>query len=61
VTRAEHKRDILLALAMILGKDDDLMPDEIDPDSSDCKRWEAARDELVMEFERRSAAFRVTA
>lgn len=56
MTRADHKRSILLALSMIIGKDDDLMPDEIDPDSAEGRRWQAARDELVAEFDRRAAA-----
>ncbi len=56
VTRADHKRSILLALSMILAKDDDLMNDEFDPDGPEARRWQSARDELVAEFERRSLA-----
>ena len=58
MTRADHKRAILLALSMLLGKDDDLMPDEIDPDGPEGSRWQAARDELVAEFDRRAEASR---
>ena len=54
MTRAEHKRQILRDIATILEKDNDLMPDEIDPDGSDAGRWEAARDELAAEFFRRA-------
>ena len=54
VTRIEHKKDILAVLVSILSKDDDLMPDDIDPDGDDGKRWQAARDELVEEFDRRA-------
>jgi hypothetical protein len=56
VTRAQHKRNILRDLAAILGKDDDLMPNEIDDESRDGKAWQAARDELVEEFERRATS-----
>ena len=54
MTRADHKRGILRALSMIILEDDDLMPDEIDPDGPEGKRWQAARDELVAEFDRRA-------
>ena len=54
MTRAEHKRQILRDIATILEKDNDLMPDEIDPDSPEAKRWEAARDALSAEFFRRA-------
>ena len=56
--RAQHKRNILRDLATILDKDDDLMHDEIDPDGRDGKAWQAARDELVEEFERRAVGKR---
>lgn len=54
MTCAEHKRQILRDIATILEKDNDLMPDEIDPDSPEAKRWEAARDALSAEFFRRA-------
>lgn len=54
MTKAQHGKDLLAVLALILLKDDDLMHDEIDPDGDDAKRWQAARDELVDEFERRA-------
>ena len=54
MTRAEHKRSILRDLAAIIDKDDELMPIEIDADGRDGKSWQAARDELVEEFERRA-------
>jgi hypothetical protein len=54
VTRAEHKRALLRDIAAIISKDDDLMPSEIDDESRDGKAWQAARDELVDEFERRA-------
>ncbi len=53
--KADHKRCILRDLAVILGKDDDLMRDEIDPCGRDAGSWRAAKDELIAEFERRSA------
>ncbi len=54
MTRSEHKRALLRDLAAIIHKDDDLMPEEVDIDGLDGKRWAAARDELVVEFERRA-------
>lgn len=55
MTKAQHKRNLFRDLASIIGKDDDLMPAEFDDDSRDGKSWQAARDELVEEFERRAA------
>jgi hypothetical protein len=54
MTRDEHKRQILRDLATILAKDDDLMLEEIDPNGREARSWQAARDELVAEFERRA-------
>jgi hypothetical protein len=54
-TKAHHKAALLRDLATIIGKDDDLMPSEIEDTSPDGQRWIAGRDELVAEFERRAA------
>lgn len=54
MTRSQHKKDILAVLVSFLSKDDDLMPDDIDPDGDDGRRWRAARDELIEEFDRRA-------
>ena len=52
-SRDEHKRRLLQALAVILSKDDDLRRDEDPLEGPDYERWDAARNELVVEFERR--------
>lgn len=39
---------------MIITKDDDLMPDDLDLEGPDYKAWDAARNELAKEFSRRS-------
>lgn len=54
MTKRQAKRHWLLALEMIITKDDDLMPDELDLDGPDYKAWDAARNELAREFARRS-------
>lgn len=56
--RADAKRDLLKVLAVILSKDDDLFPDdlELDVESKPYQKWDAARNDLVEEFERRAAS-----
>ena len=50
-----HKKRLLQALAVILSKDDDFRHDEDPLEGPDYERWDAARNELVEEFERRGA------
>lgn len=54
MTRHQHKKNLLRDIAAIIGKDDDLMPSEFEDDNRDGKSWQAARDELVEEFEKRA-------
>jgi hypothetical protein len=48
-----HKKRLLQALAVVLAKDDDFRHDEDPLEGLDYDRWSKARDELVVEFERR--------
>lgn len=54
MTKKEAKRQWLQALEMIITKDDDLMPDDLDLDGPEYKAWDRARNELADEFRRRS-------
>lgn len=52
-SRETHKKRLLQALATVLAKDDDFRRDEDSLEGPDYERWDAARNELVAEFERR--------
>lgn len=53
-SKDNHKKRLLQALAVVLSKDDDFRRDD-NLEGPDYERWNAARNELVEEFERRGA------
>lgn len=57
MTRVEAKKRLLAHLYVILCDDDDLFPDDVFPESKEYTAWDAAREELSVEFARRSKGF----
>ncbi len=54
MTKREAKRRLLADIALILVKDDDLFPSDVHDGSADYRAYDAAREELAAEFERRA-------
>lgn len=52
--KRKAKKELRQSLVVLLQKDDDLIPDEVDPDSREYKSWDAARNELIKELSRYS-------
>lgn len=60
-SKQEAKRYLLRMTAIVLSKDDDFFPEDLDANNpKEYARWEKARDELVAEFERRSEGVKVS-
>jgi hypothetical protein len=55
LTKTKAKKELLYALADLLDKDDDLIPDDVDAESREYDSWDSARTELSRELRRRAA------